>query len=156
MLMEASNVAASRSQVGELRFLGLPTWIKAHRANTGGQFSLIEQVIPAGFASPWHTHRSEDESFYVIEGEMTVIAGGASVRLGAGGYAFGPRGVPHGFRIEGDAPARILLMTTGCDFADFVAETSAPADAVPTPPDMGALVAAAGRHEIDILGNLPA
>ena len=94
MLMEASNVAASRSQVGELRFLGLPTWIKAHRANTGGQYSLIEQVIPAGFASPWHTHRSEDESFYVIEGEMTVIAGGASVRLGAGGYAFGPRGVP--------------------------------------------------------------
>jgi quercetin dioxygenase-like cupin family protein len=140
----------------ERRFLGLPTWIKADRASTGGQFSLIEQIVPAGFESPWHTHLSEDESFYVIEGRLSVIVDGSHIQLGAGDFAFGPRGIPHGFRVEGDAPARILLMTTGSDFSDFIAETSVPRDALPAAPDMGFLVAAAQRHHIAILGPLPA
>ena len=139
----------------ERRFLGLPTWIKADRELTGGHFSLIEQVIPAGFESPWHMHRSEDESFYVIEGRMTVIFEGSRSELQQGDFAVGPRGIPPGFRIEGDKPARVLLMTTGSDFADFIAETSVPSDAPPAPPDMGLLVAAAERHDIAILGPLP-
>ena len=139
----------------ERRFLGLPTWIKADRALTGGQFSLIEQVIPAGFESPWHTHHSEDESFYVIEGRMAVIVDGSRRLLEAGDVAFAPRGIPHGFRIEGDRAARILAMTTGSDFADFIAETSVPSTAPPAAPDMAFLVAAAERHNITILGPLP-
>ena len=141
--------------VEERRFLGLPTWIKADRSSTGGRFSLVEQVIPAGFESPWHVHHSEDESFYVVEGEMTVIVGDTRTHLGKGGFGFGPRGVSHGFRIEGSAPARILLMTNGTDFADFVGETSAPLDAPPAPPDLALLAAAAERHNVQILGPLP-
>lgn len=147
--------ASTIPNVEERRFLGLPTWIKASRDLTGGQFSLIEQIIPAGFESPWHVHHSEDEAFYVIEGQMSVITEGGSTLLQAGGFAFGPRGIPHGFRIEGEGPARILLMTTGSDFADFIAETSVPKDAPPAAPDMGLLVAAAERHNVAILGPLP-
>ncbi|MFD2252570.1 quercetin dioxygenase-like cupin family protein [Pseudochelatococcus lubricantis] len=143
------------SRVEERRFLGLPTWIKAGRELTGGQFSLIEQIIPAGFESPWHMHHSEDESFYVIEGQMSVIMEGGRTLLQAGDFAFGPRGIPHGFRIEGEGPARILLMTTGSDFADFIAETSVPSDTPPAAPDMAFLVAAAERHNLAILGPLP-
>lgn len=146
---------STSSRVEELRFLGLPTWIKADRELTGGHFSLIEQVIPAGFESPWHVHHSEDESFYVIEGKMSVIVDGGRRLLQAGDFAFGPRGIPHGFRIEGDGSARILLMTTGSDFADFIAETSVPSDTPPAAPDMALLVAAAERHNIAILGPLP-
>lgn len=146
---------ASGASVDEIRFLGLPTWIKAHRDLTGGRFSLIEQVIPCGFESPWHVHHNEDESFYVIDGALSVIVEGRTLALGSGGYAFGPRGVPHGFRVEGDRPARLLLMTSGSDFADFIAEASVPADAPPAPPDMGALAAAAARHNLGILGPLP-
>ena len=138
-----------------IRFLGLPTWIKADRGATGGQFSLVEQVIPAGFESPWHMHHSEDESFYVLEGTMSVIVSGQRTVLQAGDFAFGPRGIAHGFRIEGDQPARILLMTTGSDFSDFVADVSIPDGTPPTAPDLPALVAAAERHNIAILGPLP-
>ena len=154
MLMEVSSLTGAASS--EVRFLGLPTWIKAGPQNAGDHVSLIEQVIPPGFESPWHVHRLEDESFYVIEGEMTVIAGDTRVRLGAGGYAFGPRGVPHGFRIEGNKPARILLITTTGGFARFIAECSAPVTAAPTPPDLAAFAAAAERHDISILGPMPA
>jgi quercetin dioxygenase-like cupin family protein len=142
-------------RIEERRFLGLPTWIKGNREMTGGHFSLIEQIIPAGFESPWHMHHSEDESFYVIEGQMLVIVDGGRKLLQAGDFAFGPRGVPHGFRIEGEGPARILLMTTGSDLADFIAETSVPGDTPPAAPDMAFLVAAAERHNLAILGPLP-
>ncbi len=155
MNISASSATSAPFRAGEIRFLGLPTWIKADRELTGGHFSLIEQVIPAGFESPWHMHRSEDESFYVLEGQMSVILGGERRLLQAGDCAFGPRGIPHGFRIEGDGPARILLMTTGSDFADFIAETSVPTDAPPAAPDMALLMAAAERHNITILGPLP-
>lgn len=151
----ASAATSTPARAGEIRFLGLPTWIKADRELTGGHFSLIEQVIPAGFESPWHMHRSEDESFYVLEGQMSVILEDGHRLLQAGDFAFGPRNVPHGFRIEGDAPARILLMTTGSDFADFIAETSVPSDTPPAAPDMALLMAAAERHNIAILGPLP-
>jgi quercetin dioxygenase-like cupin family protein len=153
--MTESTATSAPSRAGEVRFLGLPTWIKADRDLTNGHFSLIEQVIPPGFESPWHVHRSEDESFYVLEGEMLVILEGSRSLLQAGDYAFGPRGIPHGFRIEGDKPARILLMTTGSDFADFITETSTPSDTPPAAPDMALLMAAAERCNIAILGPLP-
>jgi mannose-6-phosphate isomerase-like protein (cupin superfamily) len=140
-------------------FLSLPTWIRAGGAETNGALSLIEQVIPPGFASPWHVHHNEDESFYVVEGKMTVVVGDTSVTLEQGGYAFGPRGTPHGFRIDGTKPARVLLMTTGGALADFVLEMSEPADGVtPTEPkeiDVPKLVAAAQKYGMSILGPMP-
>ena len=156
MTMNAINAStATPEPAAALRFLGLPTWIKAGREVTGGQFSLIEQVIPPGFESPWHVHHSEDESFYVIEGAMSVIVGDSRILLQTGDFAFGPRGVAHGFRIEGEGPARILLMTTGSDFSDFIAEASVADGTPPAAPDMAALVAAAEAHNITILGPLP-
>lgn len=154
--MNAHTFPSNPQPVEERRFLGVPIWIKADRARTDGRLSLVEQVIPAGMESPWHVHRTEDESFYVLSGRMTVIVGDTVHSLTAGDYAFGPRGVPHGFRIEGSEPARILLMTNGGDFADFIRETSVAKDAAPTEPDLAAFAAAADRHNLTIFGPLPA
>ena len=84
-----------------------------------------------------------------------MIVDGDSTLLEAGDFAFGSRGIPHGFRIEGDGQAKIFLMTTGSDFADFIAETSTPSETPPAAPDMALLMAAAERHNIAILGPLP-
>jgi quercetin dioxygenase-like cupin family protein len=143
-----------------LWFLNTLTYIRAGAHNTAGTMSMVDQLIPAGFESPWHLHRDEDESFFVIEGEVSVFVDGKTVRLGPGGFAFGPRGIPHGFRIEGDKPARLVLITSGAGFAAFVADVSAAADTATLPqpqePDVPALIAAAGRQNIDILGPLQA
>lgn len=138
-------------------FLGLPTWIRADRENTAGALSLIEQVIPAGFESPWHIHHDEDESFYVIEGTVEVVVEDRAVTLGSGDYAFGPRGIAHGFRVVGSEPARLLLMTTGGAFADFIREASDLADEIlpSAGPDIPRLIAAAERHGLAILGPMP-
>ena len=156
-MLTRTDVEASRAS--QRWFLSLPTWICASGAETSGTLSLIEQVIPPGFESPWHVHHDENESFYLIDGRMTVVVGDRAVSLNAGNYAFGPRGIPHGFRIDGTEPARLLLMTSCGAFAEFVREASIPAHGA-TPPepneaDLPRLVAAAQRYGLSILGSMP-
>ena len=84
------------------------------------------------------------------------MVGDARVVLKPGDFAFGPRGVPHGYRVAESGPARLLMMTGDRDFAEFVRELSepAPSDTLPPPsePDLERIVAAAARHGIEILG----
>ena len=120
---------------------------------------MIDSVIPTGFESPYHVHHAEDESFYVTEGEVTFICDGRKLKVGPGAYVFGPREIPHGFRIEGTAPARMLFLTTPAGFERFILEMSEPATDLalpqPTPPDMEKLTTLAAKYKIDILGPLP-
>lgn len=156
-IREQVPATGDAAPVAQRLFLGLPTWIKAGRAETGGALSLVEQLIPPGFESPWHIHQDEDESFYVIEGTAEVVIEDRAVTLGRGDYAFGPRGIAHGFRVVGPETVRLLLMTTGGAFADFIREASDLADeAQPAAgPDIPRLIAAAERHGLAILGPMP-
>ena len=136
------------------------TWIRASGADTAGRLSVVEHIVPPGSASPWHVHQTEDESFYVVDGQISVkIEGQTRISLGAGGFAFGPMAVPHGFRVESEVPARILLITNGPEFADFIREASDQVDTnrLPeqSPADAARLKAAAARHGIAILGPPP-
>ena len=152
--IEVSSPAALES--GAFQFLGLPTLIHASAQATNGAYGLVEHpLIPPGFASPYHVHHREDEAFYVIEGELAVILNGQWKRFGPGAYVFGPRGIPHGFKIVGESPARILILCAPGGFENFVLELAQPLDDPPAPPDMQKLIAAAARAGIDILGPLP-
>jgi ketosteroid isomerase-like protein/quercetin dioxygenase-like cupin family protein len=133
-------------------FLGLPTILRATGHATNGAFGLVENVMPPGFASPYHTHRLEDEAFYVLEGEMAFVCDGNWTAAGPGTYVFGPRNIPHGFKVLGEAPARMLLLCTPGGFDQFVVEMSEP---TPAPPDMTKLMAVAAKYKVDIHGPLP-
>jgi quercetin dioxygenase-like cupin family protein len=135
-------------------FLGCRVWRRADATQTGGALGLIEQVVPPGLGSPYHVHRNEDETFYLLEGEIRFFSEGRSWVLGPGGFAFLPRDIPHGFRTEGDVPSRSLLLAAPGGFEGFVAELSS-VEPPAGPPDMDALLAAAGRYGIEILGPLP-
>lgn len=141
------------------RFLSFTARILGNGRDTGG-LHAVELNLPSGESSPWHVHHEEDEWFYVIEGELDVIVGDARVRLGTGEFAFGPRDVPHGFRVTSSSPARVLLVTVGGRFSDFVMENSDPDVAMVTPDriaaDISKLVASAQRYGQEILGPLPA
>ena len=154
--MEATKhpYALAREEGETLWFLGVPTRVIATAEQTGGAFGLIEHVIPAGGESPWHVHHAEDEAFYVVEGRMTFLCGEQKVRAGAGTFVYGPRGIPHGFRVEGDQPARVLLQCTPGGFEHFVMEMSE-AESPSGPPDMERLMSVAARYDNEILGPLP-
>jgi quercetin dioxygenase-like cupin family protein len=124
-----------------LWFLGTVARIKLDGAQTGKRFALWEGVLPRGAAPPLHSH-PQDETFYVLEGEMTVwivkpeMAGdGAAApawvetcgrRCGVGDVAFAPAGVPHTFRVESDT-LRALFLSTPAGIEDYVRGLAEPA-----------------------------
>ncbi len=138
---------------------GMLETIKVGRADTGGQFGLIEMVTPPGLSSPWHVHPEEDEWFYVLEGNLTLYVGDTRLDLAAGGFAFGPKGVPHTFIGAGPDPTRTLLGLAPMQFEGFLREVGQPAPArvLPPPlegppPDLEQLAPIAKRNGFIILG----
>jgi quercetin dioxygenase-like cupin family protein len=135
-------------------FFGGETWIRATAKQTGGAIGVLEQIMPPGTGSPYHVHRNEDEEFYVIDGQIRFFSGDESWLAGPGGFAFLPRGIPHGFRVEGDAPARFLLLATPGGFESFVEELWEPTPPA-GPPDMEKVMQAAAKYQVELLGPLP-
>src|ERR1700709_1962603 len=61
----------------------------------GGVFMLFEDEMAHGKMTPLHTHPDSDETMYVLEGEILMHMDGVEHRIGVGGSAVAPRGVPH-------------------------------------------------------------
>jgi mannose-6-phosphate isomerase-like protein (cupin superfamily) len=139
-----------------LWFLTNRMTVKATAATTGGAFALLESVIVPGFSPPLHVHHKEDESFYVLEGELTMKCGDRMFRAGAGAFVFLPRDVPHTFVVEGDTPARMLtLLTPGGGEGVFIdAGRPAEHDGFPpaAPPDIEKLKQVSALYGAEIIG----
>ena len=83
-----------------------------HGEQTGGAFALVDEQAKRGESVPLHLHRDDMESFYVVEGEITLFIGDQpGVRAEAGSFAHTTGGTVHGFRIESET-ARYLIFTT--------------------------------------------
>lgn len=133
---------------------GCRIWVRAEATQTGGGLGLIELLVPPGKSSPYHVHLYEDVALYVLEGTIRVFAEGCSWVLGTSGFAFLPRGIPHGFRTEGEAPSRSLLIASPGGIEGFIAQLSS-AEPPVGPPDVEALMTAAERGGMEILEKLP-
>lgn len=120
-------------------------------------FSLVEAEAACGNMPPLHLHRDEDETFYVLDGRLTLFTPAGAVEIGPGEAVMGPRGVPHTYRVESAHGARWLASTNGGGFAAFVEATSTPAagDGYAPPelmPSPEVLAGEAAVRGIDILG----
>jgi quercetin dioxygenase-like cupin family protein len=115
---------------------------------SGGALAIVELVVPPGHGIPPHTHRLEDESFYVIDGELQIVGDDlpGPTRLPKGALFFGPRGRLHGFTNPTQTPSRVLvLLTPGGNmqamFSKLAALTSS-VQGMPKPEDVKTLCAA--------------
>jgi mannose-6-phosphate isomerase-like protein (cupin superfamily) len=115
-------------------FQGNRITIKATARSTGGAFGLVESMVAPGYSPPLHIHDREDETFWVIEGEVTIRCGASTFRATTGACAFLPRGVPHTFVVEGNTPARMLGLLTPGGGEAFFAEGGRLADGEGFPP----------------------
>ena len=98
---------------GELRWMGeTSTYFLATGELTGGALCLVDEQAVRGESVPLHKHRDDMESFYVLDGEITLYFGDQpGMRASAGSFAHLPGGTVHGFRVESDK-ARYLIFTT--------------------------------------------
>lgn len=74
------------------------TWL-ANGTDTGGQFSMFEAKGIPGMEPPPHVHLHEDETYYLLEGEMLFRIGEQEVVGKAGDFVFLPRQVRHEFNV---------------------------------------------------------
>lgn len=142
---------------GVFRFLGVPTVVRSTAETTRGAFGLLEHLAaPPGFSTPYHTHRREDEAFYLIEGEVAFVCDGQWQKAGPGAYVYGPRDIPHGFQVIGKADARMLVLCVpGGGFERFVLEQATPMEEAPGEPDIPKLLELSAKYGIEIHGPLP-
>ena len=127
-----SHFAADEGEA--IWYAGSLLTVKANAESTGGAFDLVDELLPAGWAPPPHIHHREDESFYVIEGEITFFCGDQTFQAKPGAFVFLPRGVIHSFRVEGTTPAHMMMMCSPAGFVGFFRELGEPADERVLPP----------------------
>jgi quercetin dioxygenase-like cupin family protein len=101
-------------------------------AQSGGQYSIIEQIMPFNAGPPPHVHPIE-EIFYVLEGEMTVFIGGESLVLGPGSTGNVPRNTIHHFKVT-QGPCRILNFYSPAGFEQVLIGSAVPAPDHSLPP----------------------
>jgi quercetin dioxygenase-like cupin family protein len=132
--------------------------LKASAEQTGGRFSLIEEVAPGGEGTPLHAHPEDDETFYVLEGELTFYLDDSQpISASAGSFVHIPGGNVHAFQVDSET-ARYLILTTA-QHEGFYRAISEPAQSrtLPPqePPDMEKIEAAARDYKVEILGPPP-
>jgi mannose-6-phosphate isomerase-like protein (cupin superfamily) len=114
--------------------------VKVRDGDTGGSFSVHDNIIPAGSPGPLpHLHRNHEETFYVLEGELTVRVGERKVTAPVGSFVVIPRGVVHQPSNPATEPTRVLLIFSPSGMEHFfeeAAEEHIPLQAVPTDPDV--------------------
>jgi quercetin dioxygenase-like cupin family protein len=61
---------------------------------------------PSGMSVPRHTHTREDETYYVLSGELEVVVGEEVFILRVGDTLIAPPDIPHKLRNSGNACSR--------------------------------------------------
>jgi quercetin dioxygenase-like cupin family protein len=116
----------------ELWFVGTLATIKVPGEAVGDRFALIEFLFPHHASPPLHTH-PQDESYFVLDGALTIHAAGERFQLEAGAAAAVPMGVPHTFRVDSDT-ARVLVLSTPAGLERMIRDGSTPAAKSTLPP----------------------
>jgi quercetin dioxygenase-like cupin family protein len=154
---EAPSAAAGRREEEVRWWLGALAVIKAGAADTGGRLAIVEVTEAPGAEAPLHVHHREDEAFLVLEGDVTLQVGDRTIEARTGDCAFGPRDVPHRYRV-GPRGCRMLFICVPGGFEGLVRDMSRPAPArtLPPasdePPDLERIAAIAADYGCEILG----
>jgi len=131
----------------------------ASAEQTGGLFGLMEGVLIKGGEPPPHVHHREDESFFVLEGSLTVRVGKEIFSATPGSFVFCPRDIPHLLTLESEQVRTLVLLTPG-GLESFFVELGEPAPGRrfptnPPEPDIERVVTLAGHYGAEVLTDWP-
>lgn len=131
-------------------------------------WSAFEAEVMPGFDVGAHLHRTAEELFYVLDGELDLLAfepqvrtagdwqswtgsdGRTIVRGGPGCTMFVPAGCPHAFANPGSATARMLFLVSPPGHEHYLAEIGE-LIGQGGPPDPAAITGIRARHDIEQL-----
>jgi quercetin dioxygenase-like cupin family protein len=101
--------------------------------DTAGRFCLIDMHIPPGGGPPPHRHDFE-ETFTMLDGELSVVFRGAKQMLRTGETINVPANAPHQFHNASSQPVRMLCICSPAGQEEFFQEIGVPVATRTTPP----------------------
>jgi mannose-6-phosphate isomerase-like protein (cupin superfamily) len=157
MTIEKTSLLTLSTGTGEVVwFLDSRMTIKATANTTGGQFGLVEALVPPGNSPALHIHHGEDEIFWILEGHLTYRCGDQTFPAAPGSYVRLPRGVPHTFVVEGDSNARYLILYVPGGAESYFVEAGRPAEGDGLPPrgpwDIELMARVSAKFQMEIVG----
>lgn len=115
---------------------------------------------PLGYENNLHTHPPSG-LFSVLDGEMPLSVGESAHHLTPDTVGFVPADVPHGFRVVGAEPLRLLAVFVPAGMADLFREVGTPVGSWdlpgchgPTQGDLDRMMAATPKYDMQRLGPL--
>jgi hypothetical protein len=146
--------------IEHLWFLNTLVQIRASVLEGSDGISLLEHRARFHDSAPLHIHHTEDEIFWILEGEVRFRLEGKERHVEAGDCLLAPKGKAHTYCVESARGARWLTVTGNGDFERFVRAVSRPAERGELPPPAGPpnaeamanLVEIAKRHGIELCG----
>jgi quercetin dioxygenase-like cupin family protein len=146
MKQQRDTIFVPAGNAEQLKILGMTHHTMITPAETDGQFTAIVVEVPPACGAPMHSHATDSEFFYVLEGTLTLSDPSGEIEAKPGDFCFLRAGGSHSFRNATDRPARALaVVTPGADAHRFfkqVDETLGGAIDVPVVLDL------AGRSSI--------
>ena len=131
---------------GEGEILG-PRILKVTPAENGGAYLQFETSHAPGSKVPAHSHREEDEAFYILAGQFEFLVGETRFTATSGAFAFAPRGTVHEFTNIGNEMGRMLVtVTPGTQHEGLFREIVALTEQHSRPPDMSQVVELALKY----------
>lgn len=102
-----------------LQVLGDRVTVKLPSGRSPHGMSIVDVVLPPGSGTPCVTHDTEEEVYFLLEGELLMHTPTASHLLHPGDLVHLPPLTPHGYRNPGEQPARFLAWTVGGPMDQF-------------------------------------
>jgi len=78
-------------------------------AQTNGTYFAMEGLVPPDSGPPPHIHHSQDETFYVVEGQVDIAMGDRVILASRGDFVHIAKGTPHGFVNRTGTTAKVIL-----------------------------------------------
>jgi mannose-6-phosphate isomerase-like protein (cupin superfamily) len=156
-----STIVLDRDQGEALWFNNDLLTLKATGAQTDGGLLLVEELARREKVTPLHSHPTETEAFYVLEGEVLLHVDGSDRAVESGGFASIPPGVPHAYLVTSETARTLIVITPGSgSMESFFRDAGEPAKEPSLPPasplDIERIGAAAARSgAVTILGPPP-
>ena len=103
-------------------------WIVlAEAKDTGGRFSMMEELARKDSGPGPHKHTWSDETFYMLDGEITFLIGDEIKTARTGDFLMVPRNTRHAFRVISET-ARFLNSYTPASLEAALVEFATPAN----------------------------
>lgn len=102
-------------------------------ATTAGRSTTFEELCPPGVVAPPHVHDTEEEAFFVLEGNLVFLLGDREIDAPPGTYVYIAPGTVHGFRC--DSPVgRVFNTLVPGGFDHGISQHGVPAPKLRLPP----------------------